>query len=328
MLIIPGPKTHDIFYKEIKKKLNNKTLSAMPSYDKYNIFAQGHDFLIYHGFYKIWNQELLNRNIYNSKLLQENNFQDFIYEYLLNAKNNGSIENEQTRLFIGPGYIMHHLLDAYTHPQIIYYAGDHVRDPKNKTWYHGIVENLIDIYLMKELESRDASKEEIYKDFKFNEILNENFINTLTESLYKVYKIKDGGKVFEEAFSDVYKFMKIMKHDPVGLKRIIFDSLDPILKGTSSFSYNNSAEDARKYLNENHEVWLNPMDENFQSTESFMDLFNKALNDGAYILNELESICQSGNIKKSDIQDLIPNIASTHGLECGQTCLIKNKKIW
>ena len=51
---MPGPKTHDIFYREFKRKLSLETLSSFPHYDQYRIFAQGHDFLIYHDFYKIF----------------------------------------------------------------------------------------------------------------------------------------------------------------------------------------------------------------------------------------------------------------------------------
>ena len=50
-MTMPGPKTHDIFYKDLKGKLNPKTLDSFPNYDKYNIFVQGHDFLIYYDFY-------------------------------------------------------------------------------------------------------------------------------------------------------------------------------------------------------------------------------------------------------------------------------------
>ena len=43
---MPGPKTHDIFYKQLKRKISPFTLSQFPNYDKYNTFVQGHDLLI------------------------------------------------------------------------------------------------------------------------------------------------------------------------------------------------------------------------------------------------------------------------------------------
>lgn len=326
---MPGPKTHDIFYRQLKNKLKSETLTDLPNYDKYNIFAQGHDFLIYHNFYKIWNQELLDKNLNNASLLQEYYFREFIYSFLKKARENGSIEEEQTRLFIGAGYIMHHLLDAYTHPQIIYYAGDHLRKSNDTEWMHGIVENLIDIYLMETIEKKDAGSYPVYKDFELNFDVSQRLVQTLNNSLYDTYQMVNGGEIFSQSFHQVELFMKTLKYDPSEIKKKIFDFANPILRGTSSFSYNRDYEDVYKYINLDHnDTWVNPMDETIQSNESFIDLYNKALIDGANIIDKLEKICKSGIINKDDIYELIPNIAATHGLECGQKIKIKNIKQW
>ncbi len=323
---MPGPKTHDIFYKELKNHLSNKTLNSFPNYDDYRLFAQGHDFLIYHNFYKIWNQKLLDRNIENSILLQENSFPQFVYNYLNIANNSGAIEEEQVRLFIGPGYVMHHLLDAYIHPFIIYLAGDHTRDCSRDTWYHGIAENLIDIYLMENKEKKDPKLYPVYKDFKMTHVLSSFLIETLDKSLYNTYRIVDGGDSFERAIFQTEWFMKLLKYDPSGIKMKLFDALDSKLKGTSSFSYHRDSTDVFEYLNLEHKIWYNPMDDSIVSNESFFDLYDKALKEGSYIVDELESICYHGQIKKDDIFSLIPNISSSHGLECGKKLVIKNRK--
>lgn len=319
---MPGPKTHDIFYKELKDHLDEKTLQTLPNYDKYNLFAQGHDFLIYHNFYKIWNKKSLDRNLGNSVLLQEYSFPEFVYRYLKEAANTGAIENEQTRLFIGPGYIMHHILDAYTHPLIIHYAGDHTRDPKKDTWKHGIVENFIDIYLLKIKERVEFKTHPVHNDFKAPEQLSPDLTSTITKSLEKTYGMKNGGKIIEEAFHQTGLFMKLLKYDSKGRKRKIMDLLDPILKGTSSFSYHRDLPEDYDFLNLNHESWAHPMDNNIVSNKSFLDLYNKALKDGSYIIDEIEKICQRGIIKKDDIYSLVPNISSVHGLGCGQKLIV------
>ncbi len=325
---MPGPKTHDIFYKEVKPLLTDKTLSGFPNYDKYRIFAQGHDFLIYHDFYKIFTFDKLNNNVEDSKKLQEFKFQEFVYNYLNEANKTGAIEDEQVRSFIGPGYVLHHILDAYTHPQIIYYSGDHERDPKNKTWMHGIVENLLDIYMMKTKENKDPKTYDVSKDFNIENLKIEKYLlETLNKSLKGTYDIENGGKDFYESFYQVELFMKVFKYDPIGFKKIIFDIVDPLFKGSSSFSYHRDYKAAEEFLNNEHSIWLNPIDDCIQSYESFMDLYNKALVDGAEIVNKLESVCQTGIINQDEIYSIIPNVASTHGLECGQKCKIKNKKI-
>ena len=324
---MPGPKTHDIFYKQLKQELNSNTLAGFDSYDDYHIFAQGHDFFIYHDFYKIWNQSKLDKNVSDSVLLQEHKFQEFVYNFLESARNNGSIEEEQTRLFIGPGYIMHHFLDAMVHPFIIYYSGDHTRDPNNKTWQHGIVENLLDIYMMEKMEQVDPKTHPVHEEFKFDKVLSSGLVDTLNKSLQKTYGIVDGGDRFKVAIYQMELFMKTLKFDKSGFKKAIFDMADPVLKGTSSFSYHRDSVDALPYLNEEHDLWVHPMYYSIQSNESFMELYNKALVDGALLIDELEKICRTGNIHKDDVYAIIPNIASTYGLECCQEFEIRNKKI-
>lgn len=321
---MPGPKTHDIFYKELKEKLSEETISSFPNYGKFNIFAQGHDFLIYHNFYKIWNSRRLNQNIADSSLLQESQFAEFVYNYLKAAKNNGAIEDEQVRLFIGPGYAMHHILDAYTHPQIIYYAGDHTRNPNNQTWMHGIVENLIDIYLMEHKEKKNPNTYPVHKDFLLRNVtLSSQLVNVLDTSLQETYGIVDGGQRFFEAINQVSMYMKIFKYDPTGIKRAIFDFADPALKGTSSFSYHRNSEEALQFLNLTHEEWTNPMDDQIISTDSLLDLYDKALEDGGQMVDKLEKICLSSGLNRDDIYDIIPNISSIHGLESGKKLELK-----
>ncbi|HIR49229.1 MAG TPA: hypothetical protein IAB35_04540 [Candidatus Faecimonas gallistercoris] len=324
---MPGPKTHDIFYKNLKEKLDQKTLESFPNYDKYNIFVQGHDFLIYHDFYKKVSKKALDENVERSVQLQEHKFQEFVYNYLKNAEESGSLEQEDVRLFIGPGYVMHHLLDAYTHPQIIYYAGDHTKNPEYKTWYHGILENLLDIYMMDKYENKNAKNYKVYKDFEIDKsLISDELIKTIDDSLRSTYGIVGGGKIFDDAFLQLALFMRVMKYDKTGIKRVLFDAIDPITKGSKSFSYHRDYDGVLPSLNLNHEEWLNPTDGSIISTESFIDLYEKALDDGAYIVDELEKICQTGTIHKDDVYSIIPNISSVHGLECEREFQLKYTK--
>ncbi len=323
---MPGPKTHDIFYKQLKNNLNSKTLDSFPNYDEYNIFVQGHDFLIYHDFYKKASKKALDENVDRSVQLQEHKFQEYVYNYLKIAEQSGVLEREDVRLFIGPGYVMHHLLDAYTHPQIIYYAGDHTKNPEFKTWYHGILENLLDIYMMQAFEGKDAKTYKVYKDFEMDpSLISTQLIETIDQSLIDTYSIHGGGKIFSEAFQQLPLFIRTMKYDKTGMKRAFFDALDPITKGSKAFSYHRDYVDVLPDLNLNHEEWLNPTNGKISNT-SFLDLYWQALNDGGHIVDELEKICQSGSIHKDDVFSIIPDISSVHGLSCDVPFQLKYTK--
>ena len=323
-----GPKTHHIFYKQLKQYLNKDILDNLPHYDEYSIFAQGHDLLIYYDFYKIYSNKRLEVNLHYSELLQEFYFPEFIYNYIKHAQKIGTLHNEQIRLFLY-GYIGHHILDAYTHPFIIYYSGDHMREPQNPTWWHGIVENLIDIYLMEKEEHINPQIYPVYKDFTFSRnklisILQE----VLNDSLQEIYGFKGGGEDFCKAMTQIGLFIRIFKYDSTGIKRVFFDKVDTLLKGTASFSYHRNNAEVLPFLNENHELWRNPMNGNITSYKSFWELYQSALKDTAEIINQLEGILNNKIIDKDIIYSIIPNIASTHGLKCGQKLEINHKKQW
>lgn len=130
------------------------------------------------------------------------------------------------------------------------------------------------------------------------------------------------------AIGQMSLFMRILKHDRFGIKKVIFDSVDPVLKGTSSFSYHREIAEVSQYLNREHDLWLHPMDDSIQSNKSFLELYNEALEDGAHMVDAIEKICKSGNIHKDDVYSIIPDIASTYGLECGRKFQIRNKKVY
>ena len=271
----------------------------------------------------------MNNNINASVLLQETNFQLFVYNYLKQAHSSGALEEEQVRLFIGPGYIMHHLLDAYLHPLIIYYAGDHTPDATFDTWHHGCVENLIDIYMMKHIEKKDPNHYPVYHDFTLPKtIISNSLIQTLNDCLRETYALVSGGEIFYESFYQMALFMKIFKYDHYGIKKKIFDKVDPIYHGASSFSYHRDVELAIPFLNQKREEWVNPYDASLHFYYTFMDLYEMALIRGAYIIEELEKICMSGNIYKDDIYDLIPDVNSVTGLSCEKHVKLLNRKQW
>lgn len=323
---MPGPVTHLLFYRRLKSRLG-ADLCALPGYDACSIFAQGHDLLIYHDFYKIVREKQLARNLKASDQLQEFLFPQFVFNYLCRARELGVLDHEQIQLFLGPGYIAHHILDARTHPFIIYQTGDHTRDPKNKTWMHGIMENAVDILLLDELYPGQQPGRRVYRDFAFSpKQLDPALPAVLEASLQQTYGFAGGGRALCRAMSQVSLFMRVFKYDPTGLKRRLFDGADPLLKGTAAFSYHRSKALARPFLNEDHQEWCNPMDNTLRSRASFFELYDRALDETACILRALSPLYRQQDFTWDTVRGIIPDIASTHGLACGQPLVIRYTK--
>ena len=316
---MPGPKTHQIFYRQLKMLLPKKMLADLPNYDAYSLYSQGHDLLIYQNWWKLWQ---LNQHIQESLLLQEHSIQEFIFQFLQEAANRNVLTKEAVRLFIGPGYISHHILDSYLHPLIIYYSGDHVREKKNATWKHGIIENLLDAYLMKHFENIDCRIYPVYQDFNFPEDrLDWDLKQILTNTLDSVYGIVNGGQKFECALLQMKKFIQTLKYDPSGLKRVFFDSLDFFAKGSASFSYHVQKDDMKEYLNCYHQQWENPKQPGLTHSKSMLELYHEALKPSAGISAKLDRLCAQGNIARETVYSVVPNQSSTYALPCGKSNL-------
>ena len=312
---MPGPKTHEIFYRQLKPLLPEEMLAALPNYDAYSLYGQGHDLLIYQDWWKLWQ---LNRHIQESLLLQENAIQEFVFRFLCEAANRNVLAKEQIRLFIGPGYLSHHILDSYLHPLIIYYSGDHVRKKENATWKHGIIENLLDAYLIKHFENIDCRTYPVYQDFCFPDTrLDQDVFQILTNTLDSVYGIVNGGQKFERAMLQMEQLVRTLKYDPSGLKRVFFNSLDSFSKGSASFSYHVRADDIEEYLNRDHRQWENPKRPELSSSKSMLELYHEALQVGAEIIAKVDKLCVQGNITRKTVYSVIPNRSSTYALPCG-----------
>lgn len=109
----------------------------------------------------------------------------------------------------------------------------------------------------------------------------------IDESFNIVYSIKNGGKKIEKALKQTESFIHHFKYDPTGRKKKIFDFVDCLAKGSASFSYHISAEEAIQYLNEDKHVWTNPQSADITSTKSFLELYQDALDESIQIITDL-----------------------------------------
>lgn len=328
---MPAGMTHLIFDEEVYARLSNDTKKDLPNYKEFSIMAQGHDGYIYPDFKKPWRMK---KNKIIADLLQEKKFQESIYQYINIAKNNGKIENEQVRLFIYK-YIEHHMLDAYTHPFIIYHAGDHKPIKGKATWDHGNIEAILDSYIVEkkknmDLKTFDTTNEFVLKkqiDYDVVDTINKMFIKTYEQELGRM-KISDAGDRLISVYEQYALFMKLFRNDPDGKKKNQYEKIErylPSLIGIKSFSNYVDSSEAYDYLNLEHQQWVNPTDIDIVSTESFIDLYEKAQNKSIDIIEGLEKYSKT-NFNKDDIYSLIPDVSALSGLSCDVSFEIENTK--
>lgn len=303
-----GAIVHKEFFKECITKAN---LHNVDDTNNMNIFAQGHDLLLYISPLNFKR----NRNI--SLILSNYKFKEFVYIYLKTAFENGVIYQDKSIRSFLYGYISHHILDSYFHPFIMQYAFDYL-PLKRTTWLHGEIETLYDTWFIVEKLGVIPKNYKIYEDFRYRGMISETLISTIDTSIYKTYKIKNCDKLFKKAFYSNSDYIRLYRYDPRGMKKKLAIITNPIFKlGADKFFCNeNELSKLEKYMNNNHLEWLNIWN-NTKYNDSFYDIYSKAIHDTTHSINQIEIILEKHNIDKIIIDNILPDRSAITGTKCG-----------
>lgn len=303
-----GAIVHKEFFKEC---INQTKIKNIDNINNLNIFAQGHDLLLYASplsFFK-------NRNI--SLILSNYKFKEFVYKYLkISAENSSFYQDKSVKSFLY-GYISHHILDSYFHPFIMQYALDYL-PKKHKPWLHGEIETLYDTLFITKKLGFLPSTYKVYKDFYYYNTISEVLISNIDMTICTVYNIKNCGQKFRRAFQLNSGYMRLYRYDRYGLKKKFATITNPIVRlGADKFFYDESRlPELKKYMNINHKKWINTYS-NLSFTDSFEDIYAKALYDTVTLINEIEVILEKGKVNRDMIYDIVPNCSAITGAKCG-----------
>ncbi len=305
---MPGLYTHKSFFEQCIKQSVLKKVTTEICTTNLNIYSQGHDLLMY------VNPFIFSRNRKICMVIGHYYFKDFVCKYIETARKNYSFEDRNIRLFLY-GYISHHILDSYIHPYIMQFCGDFL-PVRNRTWVHGIIETLLDAYLIKKNEHISPQKYKIHDDFKFIKLDNTNLVKIMDMTFDEVYNFKNIGKKINMSFNSLENYVYIYRYDPNKIKRRLSSVADNVVGYDSSkFFYDeHDLYKLQAYLNSSNSIWTYSLglDNNcpLTSTKSLWELFDDALVEVVRIIDEIESGVQN-------IPDIIPDKSAITGLKCG-----------
>ncbi len=221
------------------------------------------------------------------------------------------------------GFISHHALDRNVHPYVysvtgkgdIKYRGNHLR-----------LERAIDSWFI--INSWRA-KPHLFKTHKkilaFK--LNKNvFVPYFDEVLKKVYGKEHGGKSFINSSRNFRLYTKII-YDPCGIKKKMAKFIDKYFNKKSRFVfermfYYKNIERDYDYLNMNHRKWPHPVLPDISSTDSFIDLYDKALKEAVSDINMFSKFMDN-KITEKDLETEVKDLSYSTGLLCGEKGEIK-----
>ena len=311
---MPATIAHAVFAKDVVDILP-EDISKNLDINKCKMYGQSIDAMKFYNMFSIFSGKKI-RNL--QEYFHKTQTQEFFIN-LLNYMRDNNIKDKDTCSFL-VGYICHYALDSTLHPYIIYKTG--MFDKRYPDTYkynnvHAFMETFIDNDIV-----RRRFKINPYK-FKFTKYcfdispFSDNLNKTIDYSFYNTFKIRGISKVYYKSLKDMKLALWLFRKDRFGIKKFFYKLLDTFTSRKcfrfEAISYHYPLEDVHNYLNSNHQIWRNPTTYDMTSTESFVDLYLKAIK-FAKVLSCASFDYLSG--KDIDLEKIFDNTSYVTGLEC------------
>ena len=311
---MPATITHSYFMKDLYEVLPDNITSKI-DLNRSKMFAQSTDSIMFYNLLSIKPSHNLRKFQYYFHTHKTNDF----FINLLDYVKEHNIDDKDTYSFI-VGFITHFVLDSNIHPYIIYKTGFFDKKKKETYKYNGIhhfMETFLFFDLIKRRENTDPYKFNISKfcfdTKKFSNDLN----NTIDYTFYTTFNIKNMSYKYYRSLKQMKTYLRLFRMDRFGIKKFFYKIIDTFTPRSmfrfEAVSYHLPLEDKHNYLNNNHTMWKNPVDDNITSTESFVDLYLRSLEEARNISIK---IFEYLNGKDIDLKSLFLNKSYVSGLDC------------
>ena len=311
---MPATITHAFFAKDIYDILP-EDISDNIDLPRLKMFGQSMDSLMFYNLFSILpGKEIRKFQGY----FHENNTRDFFINLLEYMKKN-NIKDRDTYSFL-VGLICHYALDSTVHPYVVYKTGRF--DKRNPSTYkynnvHALMESFID----NDMVLRREKTNPYYFDFIsycFDTInFSKDLENTIDYTFYKTFKRRGFSKIYYKSLKQMKWALRLFRKDRFGIKKFIYQLVDTFTPRSAyrfeAISYHVPLTDTHNYLNNDHTMWRNPSDYDMTSTESFVDLYLKAIQKAKNIINKSFDYLDG---KKVDLEKVFDNSSYINGLDC------------
>ncbi len=305
---MPSIVTHHYFAKDVLNKLpNNKKINQKIFF----IFAQSFDNLFYYKFFTPWQGKKI-RKLGN--LAQKKNI-NLYFQNILDYITDNYLENNQDLISYLYGSICHYVLDRFCHPFIIYNTGF----PEINIKYRGLHEKMevnIDAYIYQKKTNRSLKNDKLANTLLPKEKFSQDLKNIINYAYFHTFNIENMANIYQKSVKTGNFILKYFVTDTTGIKKNIYKLKDLIMfkskRRYEYLSFNVSKID-KNYLNLNHDTWYYPTKPSLAKTDSFDELYEKALIETINIIKNINYYFEK-KLTKQQILKIIGNYSYVTGL--------------
>lgn len=319
--------THNLFAKDVYKKLDKEIQESIKdSIDVYEMFSQSFDTFMY--------TISLNPNfIKQTTSLRKRGHKKNVNKYFTNMINNIkelNLENNSQVLGYIFGSINHYILDSTAHPFIFYKTGlfDYKKRKETSKYIglHGDMETQIDAFYYTNRYKKLYNKVNVTKEFIPKIKFSKELTDIVNKTIEETYGDKNMAKVYFRAYNNSRMLYRLFINDKHGIKKAIYKIFDKIIwfRKTNIEYYTTYVKSPNiKYLNIEHKKWCYPSNKNIISTDSFIDLYEKAVDKAVENISIAYNSLKNNRSTK-DFSKNIGNLSYIRGLDCDNSKSMTN----
>lgn len=312
---MPATITHAYFAKDVYDILPTN-IKKKANVERIKMFGQSTDPLMFYNLFSI----LPGKNIRKFQHTFHTTKSQEFFLNLINFIKDNDYQNDSDVCSFLIGFICHYVLDSTVHPYVIYKTGE-MKKGKPETYKYNQIHAFMEAFIDNDMiRRRDKSnpynfplEKFCFETSKFSNSLDKVIKNTFKQT----FNIDNMDKIYYKAVKQMRMALVLFRKDRYGFKRNIYKFIDTFTtKSTFRFeavSYHYPLKDRHNFLNSNHQLWRNPTSYNMTSTESFIDLYLKALKLAKVL------VCASFdylNGKDIELDKIFINTSYVTGLDC------------
>jgi len=321
---MPATITHAFFAVDVYNKLKNEKVLKAADLGRLKMFAQSTDSMMFYNIESLMVGKKIRQFQYQ---FHTSKTQDFFISLCTFIKNNNLINHSEIRAFLY-GFICHYVLDSTLHPFIIYKTGIMKKGIK-ETYKYNNLHSYMEIFLDNVMIGQ-KSKDKLYS-FRLDKYcfdtrdFSEDLNMVIDKVFSDVFHINNMSKIYFKSLKQMKRFLKHYRYDKYGIKLFGYKMIDlftckSMFKFRSlSYHYHTNYEDY--FLNTEHQIWYNPINNKISSHDSFFDLYNKALREACFIIKCVNKYFEGINI---DLKKSFTNKSYLSGLDCDIPLDFKN----
>ena len=288
---MPATITHGYFALDLYNKLPYQEKKLLePFLTKFKMFAQGSDSLMF-DFLPASRGKKSGKKLQG--FLHKTDTRKFFINLITIIKERNLDQNPEILSYLY-GCIAHYCLDSTVHPFVVFSTG-FVKKGQKETYKYNNMHAIMEVFIDMDMVAKRTG-ENPYQ-FKFHSFLFDlspfsKELKQVIDSVYlKTYGLKNMGKIYQRSFKEMALCLRIFRYDQTGFKRICYRILNSFTPKSffriDALSYHVSLDRYKPLLNDDHQEWVHPARKELKSTESFQDLYEKALELAIHIIQKV-----------------------------------------